>query len=148
MILFFPGPQNFVISFMDKPPTPILMRWIFGPLGRVTVHHFQALCTTNSDKIFDWDHQRLQFSRVKEGQSRHKIAPWANKQPHRSFWSHRFTKTMTSMRNSSFVVTKTWNYLKPPKTTYNHLRKFNNHLQPSRTTSKTSTTTRKQSKTI
>ena len=27
------------------------------------------------------------------------------------------------------VVTKTWNDLKPPKTTYNHLKKFNNHLQ-------------------
>ena len=39
------------------------------------------------------------------------------------------------------VVTKTWNDLKPPKTIYNHLKKFNNHLQPS-------TTTRKQSKTI
>ena len=46
------------------------------------------------------------------------------------------------------VVTKTWNDLKPPKTTYNHLKKFNNHLQPSTTASKTSTTTRKQSKTI
>ena len=34
MILFFPGPQNFVLSFMDKPPRPILMRWIFGPLGQ------------------------------------------------------------------------------------------------------------------
>ena len=34
MILFFARLQNFVISFMDKPPTPILMRWIFGPLGR------------------------------------------------------------------------------------------------------------------
>ena len=34
MILFFPGPPNFVLSFMDKPPLPILMRWIFGPLGR------------------------------------------------------------------------------------------------------------------
>ena len=35
MILFFAEPQNFVIlSFMDKPPTPILMRWIFGPPGR------------------------------------------------------------------------------------------------------------------
>ena len=32
MILFFAGPQNFVLSFMDKPPLPILMRWIFGPL--------------------------------------------------------------------------------------------------------------------
>ena len=46
------------------------------------------------------------------------------------------------------VVTKTWNDLKPPKTIYNHLKKFNNHLQPSTTTSETSTTTRKQSKTI
>ena len=46
------------------------------------------------------------------------------------------------------VVTKTWNDLKPPKTTYNHLKKFNNQLQPSTTTSKKSTTTRKQSKTI
>ena len=27
------------------------------------------------------------------------------------------------------VVTKTWNDLKPPTTTYNHLKKFNNHLQ-------------------
>ena len=53
----------------------------------VTVDHFQALFTTNSDKISDWDHQRLQFSRVKEGQSRQKIAPRANKQPNRSFWS-------------------------------------------------------------
>ena len=34
MILFFPGAQNFVLSFMDKTPLPILMRWIFGPLGR------------------------------------------------------------------------------------------------------------------
>ena len=34
MILSFAGPQNFVISFMDKLPIPILMRWIFGPLGR------------------------------------------------------------------------------------------------------------------
>ena len=47
-----------------------------------------------------------------------------------------------------FVVTKTWNDLKPPTTTYNHLKKFNNQLQPSTTTSKKSTTTRKQSKTI
>lgn len=76
MILFFAGPQNFVISFMDKLPTPILVRWIFGPLGRGnSIHHFQALCATNSDQISNWDHQRLQFSRVKEGQSRHKIAP-------------------------------------------------------------------------
>ena len=52
-----------------------------------TVDHFQGLCTTNSDKISYWDHQRLQFSRVKEGKSRHKIAPWANKQPNRCFWS-------------------------------------------------------------
>ena len=34
MILFFARPQNFVISFMDKPPTLILMRWIFGALGQ------------------------------------------------------------------------------------------------------------------
>ena len=27
------------------------------------------------------------------------------------------------------VVTKTWNDLKPPKTIYNHLKKFNNHLK-------------------
>ena len=47
----------------------------------------RLLCITNSDKISDWDHQRLQFSRVKERQSRHKIAPRANKQPDRSFWS-------------------------------------------------------------
>ena len=46
------------------------------------------------------------------------------------------------------TVTKTWNDLKPPKTTYKHLKKFKNHLQPSTTTSKTSTTTRKQSKTV
>ena len=30
----------------------------------------------------------------------------------------------------NYVVTKTWNDLKPPKTIYNHLKKFNNHLQP------------------
>ena len=27
------------------------------------------------------------------------------------------------------VVTKTWNDLKPPKTIYNHLKKFSNHLK-------------------
>jgi len=80
MILFFPGPQHFVLSFMDKPPLPILfyfayLFFYFNRWDGVRVDHFQALCTTNSDKISDWDHQRLQFSRVKEGQSRHKIAP-------------------------------------------------------------------------
>ena len=57
-----------------------------------------------------------------------------------------------------FVSTKTWNDLKPPKTTYNHLQPpttIYNHLQPPQkfqqpptTTSKTSTATRKLSKTI
>ena len=72
----------------------------------VTVHHFQALCTPNCNKISDWDHQRLQFSRVKEGQSRHKIAPWANKPPNCSFWSNSFMKTMISMSDSSFPQLK------------------------------------------
>ena len=59
----------------------------------------------------------------------------------------RFVGTEQSKDYKS-VVTKTWNDLKPPKTTYNYLKKFNNQLQPSTTTSKKSTTTRKQSKTI
>ena len=42
MILFFPGPQNFVLSFMDKPPLPILMRWIFGPPGRADSRPFSG----------------------------------------------------------------------------------------------------------
>ena len=46
-----------------------------------------------------------------------------------------------------FVVTKTWNDLKPPKTIYNHLQPPQKIQQPPTTTSKTSTTTRKQSKT-
>ena len=45
------------------------------------------------------------------------------------------------------VVTKTWNDLKPPKTIYNHLQPPQKIQQPP-TTSKTSTTTRKQSYTI
>ena len=87
MILFFAGPQNFVISFMDKPPTLILMRWIFGPLGRGNSTPLSGYVYHKFCKISDWDHQTLQFSRVKEGQSRHKIAPWANKQPNHSFSS-------------------------------------------------------------
>ena len=56
---------------------------------------------------------------------------------------------------------RSYQNMERPKTTYNHLKKFNNHLQLSThlkkfnnhlqlstTTSNTSTTTRKQSKTI
>ena len=39
-----------------------------------------------------------------------------------------------------FVVTKTWNDLKPPKTIYNRLQPPQKIQQPSTTTSKTSTT--------
>ena len=31
---------------------------------------------------------------------------------------------------NSLVSTKTWNHLKPPTTIYNHLKNFNNDLQP------------------
>ena len=48
----------------------------------------------------------------------------------------------------STVVTKTWNDLKPPKTIYNHLQPPQKIQQLPTTTSKTSTTTHKQSKTI
>ena len=46
------------------------------------------------------------------------------------------------------VSTKTWNDLKPPKTTYNHLQPSTTTSKISTTTSKTSTATRKLSKTI
>ena len=42
-------------------------------------------------------------------------------------------KAPTFSAAKKVVVTKTWNDLKPPKTTYNHLKKFNNQLQPSTT---------------
>ena len=32
--IVFSWTPKFVLSFMDKPPLPVLMRWIFGPLGR------------------------------------------------------------------------------------------------------------------
>ena len=47
-----------------------------------------------------------------------------------------------------FVSTKTWNDLKPPKTTYNHLQPSTTTSKISTTTSKTSIATRKLSKTI
>ena len=46
------------------------------------------------------------------------------------------------------VSSKTWNDLKPPKTTYNHLQPPQKFQQRPTTTSKTSTATRKLSKTI
>ena len=46
------------------------------------------------------------------------------------------------------VSTKTWNDLKPPKTTYNHLQPPQKFQKRPTTTSKTSTATRKLSKTI
>ena len=56
----------------------------------------------------------------------------------RPTWIQGKCKRQLSLQIQLPVVTKTWNDLKPPKTIYNHLKKFNNHLQPSTTTSKTS----------
>ena len=55
-------------------------------------------------------------------------------------------RTRATLEGKCFIVTKRRNYLQPPKTTYNHLEKFKNHQ--STTTSKTSTTTHKQSNSI
>ena len=41
-----------------------------------------------------------------------------------------YVKKRNGQLRVCLAITKTWNDLKPPKTTYNHLENFNNHLQP------------------
>ena len=160
---FLPSSSNRKFKAIFAFRTDILQETVVGCprcFRTIQLQFTVYICDINTEicQFLILENQEHKCSTTAEGQTVYKttesyidliIACFSNMTENRWGVTGTLPERMRSYTNRMMlkkrVVTKTWNDLKPPKTTSKNSTTIYNHLKPSITTSKTSTTTRKQS---